>query len=94
MLCSEKVLKGDCICLLAKFSPFFKMRNLRLRRVEQTAKIIQLGSDRDRFQKSNELESRIGGCAFHGENEGGIFLDLRNVRDQWEKSTEMRTMGM
>ena len=55
VLCSEKVLKGDCICLLAKFSPFFKMRNLRLRRVEQTAKIIQLGSDRDRFHKSNEL---------------------------------------
>ena len=94
MLCSEKVLKGDCICLLAKFSPFFMMRNLRLRRVEQTAKIIQLGSDRDRFQKPNELESRIGGCAFQGKNEGGIFLDLRYIRDQWEKTTEMRTMSM
>ena len=68
------------------------MRNLRLRRLEQTAKIIQLGSDRDRFQKSNELESRIGGCVFQGKNEGGIFLDLKNIRDQWEKSTEMRTM--
>lgn len=95
VLCSEKGLKCDCIYLSVKvLSPFFKMRNLRLRKFEQTVKIIQRGSDRGGIQKSPELESRVGGCAFQGRNEGRGFLDMWRERDQCEKSTELSTVGV
>lgn len=48
--------KGDFIYLSVRLLfPFFKRRNLRIRKVEQTAKTIEGGSDRVKIQNSMSL---------------------------------------
>lgn len=61
-------LKWDFVYLSVKllFS-VFKMRNLRLRKIEQTAKTIQQGSNIGRIQNQMSLNLELVGVSFKAE---------------------------
>lgn len=77
------------ICLLVKLSPFFKTRNLQLRKVEQTTKITPQGSDGGRIQSQISLNPELVGVSSRAETRGEVFLDLWRDREQCEKSADM-----
>lgn len=70
------------------------MRNLRLRKIEQTAKTIQQGSNIGRIQNQMSLNLELVGVSFKAEWGGSFTRFMESIGHNMSYNTEMRLMDV